>query len=98
MIGTSKLITQSKVGYKYGYKRKLGLLKKSLLTAHKDIAKSAKLKACNSALCDLCAKPWRPLRLMDFDFFNSPNLNQLNFRIIITLPFLILNVKPLQIT
>ena len=28
MIGTSKLITQAKVGYKYGYKRKFPLLQK----------------------------------------------------------------------
>ena len=31
-------------------------------------AKHAKGKPSFSVLCDLCEKPWRPLRLMDFDF------------------------------
>jgi hypothetical protein len=32
-------------------------------------AKDAKSKYYNSALCDLCVKTLRPLRLMDFNFF-----------------------------
>jgi hypothetical protein len=31
-------------------------------------AKYAKLKYNYSALCELCEIPWRPLKLMDFDF------------------------------
>jgi hypothetical protein len=46
--------------------------------ALKVVAKDAKLKHCKSALCDLGEIPiaigtWRPLRLMDFDFFNTPH-------------------------
>jgi hypothetical protein len=39
---------------------------------HKVGAKDAKIRTYYSALCDLCEKPLRPLRLMDFDIFNSP--------------------------
>jgi hypothetical protein len=39
---------------------------------HKADAKYAKIRTYNSTLCDLCEKPLRPLRLMDFDIFNSP--------------------------
>jgi hypothetical protein len=35
------------------------------------VAKYAKLKPCDSNLCDLCVEPLRPLRLMDFDFLNN---------------------------
>jgi hypothetical protein len=64
-----------------------GLLKKSFLTAKntkpacakasagKINAKYAKVIAYISALCDLCVKPLRPLRLMDFDFFNTPSFS-----------------------
>ena len=46
-----------------------------LVTAEnaKDCAKHAKIKHWYYVLCELCVKPLRPLRLMDFDFFNSPN-------------------------
>jgi len=37
-----------------------------------DVAKNAKLKHMISVLCGLCDLPLCPLRLMDFDFFNSP--------------------------
>jgi hypothetical protein len=36
-------------------------------------AKNAELKHCVYVLCDLSEKPLRPLRLMDFDFFNTPS-------------------------
>jgi hypothetical protein len=41
--------------------------------AHQVIAKHAELKLCISAICALCVMPWHPLRLMDFDFFNTPS-------------------------
>jgi hypothetical protein len=34
----------------------------------KVVAKHTKLRHCYSVLCDLCVKPLRPLRLMDFNF------------------------------
>lgn len=44
-----------------------------------------KLNQCNSILCDLCAKSLRPLRLMDFNFFE--------LRVILFLFFLVLVSK-----
>ena len=41
---------------------------------HKVGAKYAKVRAYISVLCDLCVEPLRPLRLIDFDFFNSSKL------------------------
>ena len=39
--------------------------------ARKVGAKYAKLRHYNSILCDLCVNSLRPLRLLDFNFFNS---------------------------
>jgi hypothetical protein len=52
----------------------MGAVEKVLFNrkVHKEGAKNAKLRTSNSALCDLCVKPLRPLRLMDFDFLNTP--------------------------
>ena len=36
------------------------------------VAKHAKLRQCISVLCELCVSLLRPLRLMDFNFFNTP--------------------------
>ena len=54
-----------------------GLFKKSSFTAKyaEVIAKDSKSKYYNSVLCELCVKPLRTLRLMDFDLFNSPFRN-----------------------
>jgi hypothetical protein len=40
--------------------------------ARKVSAKHTKLRRCFSALCALCVNLLLPLRLMDFDFFDSP--------------------------
>jgi hypothetical protein len=53
---------------------KFGIVEKVLFNRkeRKDVAKNAKLRHINSALCELCVLPLRPLRLKDFDLFNSP--------------------------
>jgi len=53
-----------------------GIVEKVLFNRkeRKDVAKDAKLRHINSALCELCVFPLRPLRLKDFDLFNSPRL------------------------
>jgi len=50
-----------------------GAVESLSLTAEnaKDCAKHTKIKHWFYNLCELCVEPLRPLRLMDFDFFNT---------------------------